>query len=83
MCYPEKSDLFDQNFDVFLIEYRGYGNSNGTPSEKGFIHDGETALKYLHNRQDVDSSQIVVFGRSLGGKLPLKFSNTENNVEPE
>jgi fermentation-respiration switch protein FrsA (DUF1100 family) len=51
---------------VCLLEYRGYGHSDGTPSEDGFYMDAQAALDYLSQRSDIDASKIIVFGRSLG-----------------
>lgn len=52
-----------------LLEYRGYGLSTGTASEKGLYIDARAAVDYLFTRHDVDHSQIVLFGRSLGGAV--------------
>lgn len=60
-------------FDLFL-EYRGYGLSNGSPSEKGLYIDARAAVDYLFTRHDLDHSQIVLFGRSLGGAV-VSFSS--------
>lgn len=55
-------------YQLFL-EYRGYGLSTGAPSEKGIYIDARAAVDYLFTRHDVDHSQIVLFGRSLGGAV--------------
>lgn len=52
-----------------FLEYRGYGLSNGSPNEKGVYIDARAAVDYLFTRHDVDHSQIVLFGRSLGGAV--------------
>ena len=52
--------------NIFLLQYRGYGLSEGTPSEAGIYKDAQAALNYLHTRQDIDRARIIVFGRSLG-----------------
>ena len=54
-------------FSTFMIDYRGYGRSEGTLSENGTYHDAEAAWRYLTDRRGIDPSQIVVMGRSLGG----------------
>lgn len=54
-------------FSVFIFDYRGYGKSDGTPSEKGIYLDAEAAWKYL--TQQEQSEKIVLFGRSLGGAV--------------
>ena len=60
--------------NVFLFDYRGYGQSQGTPSEKGFYLDAEAALAYLNSRGDVRSDRIVYFGRSLGGAVAVELA---------
>lgn len=65
--------------NVLLVEYRGYGLSEGVASEKGFYKDGEAAIHHLISRSDIDSRQIIVFGQSIGGAvvidLALKFND--------
>ncbi|PKA49585.1 hypothetical protein AXF42_Ash004125 [Apostasia shenzhenica] len=55
--------------NVFLLSYRGYGASDGDPSQHGIIMDAQAALDHLSQRKDIDTSKIVVFGRSLGGAV--------------
>jgi len=54
---------------VFIIDYRGYGKSTGKPSELGTYIDAETAFNYLINENRVESGNIFIFGRSLGGAV--------------
>jgi fermentation-respiration switch protein FrsA (DUF1100 family) len=58
-----------QGFNVFLIDYRGYGASAGSPSIAGAQQDIDAAMKTLLARSDIDTNRIVVFGQSLGGAL--------------
>ncbi len=52
---------------VFIIDYRGYGKSEGRPSERGILLDAEAALSYLANEKALDPAKdIALFGRSLG-----------------
>ena len=53
--------------NLFIFDYRGYGLSEGRPSERGVYSDGEGALEYLRSRDDIDHDRLVLFGRSLGG----------------
>ncbi|XP_042473587.1 alpha/beta hydrolase domain-containing protein WAV2-like isoform X2 [Zingiber officinale] len=55
--------------NVFMLSYRGYGESDGYPSQHGIIKDAQAALDHLSQRTDIDPSRIVVFGRSLGGAV--------------
>lgn len=53
--------------DTFIIDYRGYGQSEGKPSEDGTYRDAEAAWNYLVAERGLDPAHIVVFGRSIGG----------------
>jgi fermentation-respiration switch protein FrsA (DUF1100 family) len=59
----------DLNFSTLIIDYRGYGASEGRVSEQGTYRDAEAAWRYLTERRGVPASQIVLFGRSLGGAV--------------
>ena len=56
---------------IFVLGYRGYGQSEGSPSQEGLQMDANAALQHVSNRQDVDTSKIVVVGKSLGGAVAL------------
>ena len=58
-----------QGFNVFLIDYRGYGASSGSPSIAGAQRDIDAAMQTLLARSDIDTNRIVVYGQSLGGAL--------------
>ncbi|KAL8558237.1 hypothetical protein ACOMHN_040935 [Nucella lapillus] len=58
-------------FNVLLVEYHGYGRSEGSPSENGLYLDAEAAMDFLLHRSDLDLRQIFVFGRSLGGAVAV------------
>jgi len=57
------------NCNVLIIDYRGYGNSEGIPSEDGLRLDGEATLEHALSRNDLDKERIYLFGRSLGGSV--------------
>lgn len=54
-----------------LVEYRGYGKSEGKQSEKGLYSDGKAALRYAESRFDLKSSKIILFGHSMGGAVAI------------
>lgn len=70
------------NCNVFMLEYRGYGMSTGTPDEKGLNIDSQTALDYLRNRAETRDTKIVVYGQSIGGAVAISLvaRNLEKNV---
>lgn len=51
---------------IMLVEYRGYGRSDGTPSEAGLTADFLAAYRLLAERADVDPRRIILHGRSIG-----------------
>jgi uncharacterized protein len=58
--------LRDTPANVFALEYRGYGKSEGKPSEAGIYRDADAAYQYLVNREAIAPKSIVSFGQSLG-----------------
>lgn len=54
-----------------MVEYRGYGLSTGVPTERGLVTDARAAIDYLYTRHDLDHSQLILFGRSLGGAVVI------------
>jgi len=55
--------------DTLIIDYRGYGQSEGSPGEQGTYIDATAAWDYLVNYRGIAPEQIVIFGRSLGGAI--------------
>ena len=60
-----------RGFNVFLLDYRGYGVSGGTASMSGVQDDMDAALGAVLARNDVDPDRVVVFGQSLGGAIAI------------
>lgn len=59
---------------VFIIDYRGYGKSEGKPSEADTYRDARAAWRYLMEIKKVDPRNIIIFGRSLGGAIATKLA---------
>ena len=66
---PLAAALGANGLSVLLLDYRGYGENAGTPSERGLAADARAARAYLARRSDVDASRIVYFGESLGSAV--------------
>jgi len=56
---------------VLLVDYRGYGRSEGKPSEKGIYLDGEAAYEYVTRERGVPAGRVICFGRSIGCAVAL------------
>lgn len=63
----------DLGYNVFFVEYRGYGFSSGDPNEKGLNIDAQTALDYIRGREDLRDTKIVIYGQSLGGAVAINL----------
>ena len=66
----ESIQIFNRfGLDIFIFDYRGYGQSQGKPSEQGTYKDAEAAWRYLIEERQVLPNEIIVFGRSLGAAV--------------
>ncbi|MCX5725132.1 MAG: alpha/beta hydrolase [Nitrospirae bacterium] len=61
--------LYQLGLSVFLFDYRGYGRSQGRPSEDGLYQDALGAYDYLTRTRMIRPERIVLFGRSLGAAV--------------
>ena len=61
--------LYESGLSVFLFDYRGYGRSEGMPTEKGLYQDARAAYHYLSDIRHIDPARLVLFGRSLGAAV--------------
>ena len=59
----------DLGLSTLIIDYRGYGHSQGSISEHGNYLDAEAAWRYLTEARKIPAQEIVVFGRSLGAAV--------------
>jgi len=57
------------NCSVLVFDYRGYGKSNGVPSEAGILQDARAARRWLAHRAGVAEKDVVLVGTSLGGAV--------------
>ncbi|MFT3878266.1 MAG: alpha/beta hydrolase [Gemmatales bacterium] len=62
---------------VFVFDYRGYGKSEGTPSEEGLYQDARAARRWLAQKTGVSEKEIVVLGRSLGGGVAVDLASKD------
>ena len=65
--------------NVLMVDYRGYGSSTGSPSEKGLNLDAEAVLNFAKSHPKLKNSLMVPFGRSLGGAVALQLARARPN----
>ena len=72
----ESIEIFHRlGLNVFIIDYRGYGQSEGKTTEKGTYRDAEAAWNYLNKTRGISSQHIIIFGRSLGASIATWLAN--------
>jgi uncharacterized protein len=76
--------LPEERYNVFLIDYRGYGRSTGSPDIEGALHDAETGLRWLAEKQTVQNQPLFILGQSLGGALGTALASewVQRNEQP-
>ena len=72
-------DFYTQGFSVLIIDYRGYGKSEGTISEKGFYADAEAAYGFLVQKKNFNPQDIIIYGRSIGSGVAVHLAATYPN----
>lgn len=73
---PNMKRLHDTcQVNILMVDYRGYGHSEGEPSEEGLMLDAEAALDELLKQEDIDPNNIMAFGRSLGGAVATSLAH--------
>src|SRR4030043_1943279 len=64
----------DLNLSVLIFDYRGYGKSEGSPTEDGTYLDAESVWDYLVNIKHISPEKIILFGRSLGSAVAAEIA---------
>ena len=65
--------------NIFMLSYRGYGLSEGTPNEEGIRIDAQETLDYLTHHPDIDPRKIVLYGQSIGGAVALDLASRNSD----
>ena len=61
-------------FSTLIVDWRGYGASEGSPSEEGTYRDAEAGYEYLVRARGIEPARIAVFGESLGGGPAIELA---------
>ena len=76
-------EVASYGFDVLIFDYRGYGDSSGSPTERTLSSDARLIWEYAREQLKYDESRIVIFGESLGGAVALSLWATDNDPSPK
>ena len=74
---PRLNELREFGFNVFALEYPGYGTSGGRPSEKQIYASLNVGLRYLRDELKISPAQLLIHGRSLGGGPAVELARRE------
>jgi hypothetical protein len=72
--------LNELGLNCLIFDYRGYGDSQGKPTEEGTYRDAMAAWKWLTQDKGIKPDRIIIFGRSLGGSVA---ANLTTKVDPK
>jgi fermentation-respiration switch protein FrsA (DUF1100 family) len=71
---PEIKVLHSLGYAVMLVDYRGYGKSEGAPSESGTYLDAIAAWEHLTQARGLPANRIVIMGESIGGAVAIDLA---------
>jgi fermentation-respiration switch protein FrsA (DUF1100 family) len=69
--------LYNLPANIFIIDYHGYGKSQGKPSEKNLYLDAKAAYDFLVKKKKFPPSHVIVSGSSLGGGVATELASRE------
>jgi fermentation-respiration switch protein FrsA (DUF1100 family) len=75
---PDLIQLQQSGVNVIGAGYRGYGKSEGSPSEEGIYRDAHATFKYATEELGFSENNIIIFGRSIGTAAALDVSRNSN-----
>ena len=66
--------LSEDGYQLFLMEYRGFGDSEGNASHETVVADAHRAFLYLIGREDVKDKPLLILGQSYGGQIAINVA---------
>jgi fermentation-respiration switch protein FrsA (DUF1100 family) len=73
----DKLKIFhDLGLNVLIYDYRGFGRSEGAPSEAGVYADAQAAYDFVVKQKKVAPAQVIAYGESLGGTMAARLAAT-------
>lgn len=70
--------FYEMGLNCLIVDYRGYGQSTGKPTEEGTVTDIKTGWNWLIEDKGLSPEQIIIFGRSLGGSVAAIIAQQVN-----
>lgn len=70
------------NYEVLILDYQGFGISEGKPKHKNLYNDSKVAMEFLIERNNKKNTPIILYGLSIGGNMSVKIANEfQNNIK--
>lgn len=76
-------EVASRGFDVLIFDYRGFGDSTGSPTESALSNDALLVWQYARETLGYDERRITVFGESIGGAVALSMWSKTNPKPPQ
>ena len=77
LCAPLQHTF---NANILLVNYRGYGKSEGTPGEKEIISDSLQIFDRFCEEKSVNPASIILVGRSIGTGVAVQMADARPNI---
>ena len=74
---PDAEWIWSMGINVFLLDYRGFGLSEGSPSEAGVYLDARAGLSFIEKEKGISQDRIAVVGRSIGSAVATDLAAEE------
>lgn len=73
--YQLMTPFVDKGYNVFMIDYSGFGFSSGKATRKNVLKSAEAGFDYLKSYERLKNNEIIIYGQSLGGHLSAVIAN--------
>lgn len=74
--------LVEDQFQVVMVDFRGYGKSTGKPTHLNIAEDGQVFFDTMLQREDINNTPIILYGASIGSQIAtLLAKNNQNQIK--
>lgn len=74
--------LVEDQFQVVMVDFRGYGKSTGKPTHLNIAEDGQVFFDEMLKREDIKKTPIILYGASMGSQIAtLLAKNNQNHIK--
>ena len=81
--YEDLSEVANAGYNVLIFDYRGFGDSSGSPSERKLSADAQLVWEFVREDLKYEENRVVIFGESLGGAVALSLWSGEIDNPPQ